>query len=294
MIYFRDMWAVIATAAMAWLTRIDNNFLNIIVNLLTILVIVIGLVDWAVRRFAGEKKKKSEEGRRLLEMVENTQKPFKTVSLLDNPVQAGESIGKFVDKISTKLKGGSTMKKFFKWVWYNKEQLFSILYSILMMALSQVAVWTDLVSSLLPELEDTSLIIVQVAICAVSVLATALTVRNVCVTYGLSSIDTIDKVLEERAKAAANNMTADQKKTLKSYITTLQSTLDSTKAELAEKEKALAVVTTLFNADSTLVADYNMKKSELNSQIEKAKAVIANVEAKIAEYKAQLSGKNAS
>ena len=292
--YFREMWAVIATAAMAWLSHVDNNALNTIVNLLTILVIIIGLIDWAVRRFGGGRKKKGTDGPQVLEMIEHTQKPFKTVRLLDNPVQAGENIGKFVDKLSKRLKGGKPMKKFFKWMWYNKEQLFSILYSVALMALSQMAIWTDLVASFLPELSPTAVTITQVAICVVSVAATALTVRNICVTYGLSSLDTINKVLSERAEAAAGKMSPDQKKTLKSYIATLQNTLTQAKADIAVAEKALAEVETLFSADPSLVANYPSRKAELSNKIAQSKAVITNVEAKIADYKAKLDGKTST
>lgn len=185
------------------------------------------------------------------------------------------------------------MKKFFKWTWYNKEQLFSIMYSVALMALSQLAIWTDAVSAFLPELSATGAVIVKASICVVSILFTALTVRNVCVTYGLSSLDTIDKVLAKKAEAAAEKLSPEQKKQFKSYIATLQATLAKEKAELVAFEKALAEIEALFNADSSLVKNYVGQKAELTGKIAQATDIIKNVEAKIAEYKAQLDGKTA-
>ena len=288
----KDMWAVIAAAAMAWLSRIDNEILNTVVNLLTITVILIGLTDWAVRKICGRKAKKQNGRSDVLGKIEGTQKPFKTVNMLDNPMGTSEAIGNFVDKISDNLKGGAKMKKFIKWVWYNKEQLFSILYSVALMALSQMAIWTGLVTAILPQLPTTAVVVIKAVICGLSLAFTALTVRNVCVTYGLSSLDTIDKVLNERAKDAANKLTPEQKKTIKSYITTLNSAATQAKNDLAAAEKALAELTTLFNADSSLVVNYSQRKTDLNRQIDNFKALIANVEKRIADYKAQLSGKN--
>lgn len=291
MSYIKEMWAVIAAAAMAWLSRIDNNTLNIIVNLLTITVILIGLIDWAVRRIRNTAKNRKPR-RPVIDIVESTQKPFKTVNMLENPMETSEKIGSFVDRISREFKGGAKMKKFFKWAWYNKEQLFSIAYSIALLALSQMAIWTDLVASLLPALSPVAVIIVKIAVCVISLAFTALTVRNVCVTYGLSSLDTIDRVLAERAEAETRKLTPEQKKTLKAYISTLQNTLNQTRAELTEAEKALAEVTALYNADNTLVANYSQRKSELTAKVARCNAVIANVESKIADYKAKLDGKN--
>lgn len=292
--FFRETWAITATAVMAWLSRINNNALETIVNLLTILVIIIGLTDWAVRRICGKrKKKKASDGRQVLEAIENTQKSFKTVSMLENPMQTGESIGNFVDKISNQFKGGThKMKKFFKWLWYNKEQLFSILYSVAIIAFSQLAIWTDLVFTIFPELTATPALIVKVTAGVLSVAFTALTVRNVCVPYGLSSLDTIDQHLAKKAEEAASKLSPERKKELKSFIATLQTQLGKARTDLAAAEKALAEITTLYNADSSLVRDYHMRKNDLDNQITRSNAVIANVEAKIADYKAQLEGKS--
>lgn len=290
--FLKEMWAVLITAAAAWLSRIDNQELSKIVNLLTILVILIGLTDWAFRRRRGAAEKKKQENRRqVLDTIEGTQQSFKTVNMLEDPMGTSEKIGNFVDKISKRI-GEGKMKKFFKWVWYNKEQLFAIAYNVALLALSQLAIWTDAVMALMPALPPAGAIAVKVIIGVLSVGFTALTVRNVCVKYGLSSLDTIDQVLAEKAAEAANKLTPEQKKTIKSYIATLQTTLDKARTDLATAEKALAEITALFNADSTLVANYSGRKAELAREIDRSNAVIANVEGKIAEYKAQLSGKN--
>lgn len=298
--YLKEMWAVIAAAVMAWLSHINNYTLDTIIKLLTILVFVIGLADWTVRRVTGKRKKKKTEGeeasggRQVLDMVESTQKPFKTVSMLENPMQSGESIGNFVDKISHQLLKGGTlkMKKFFKWLWYNKEQLFSIAYSVAIIAFTQFVIWTDLLSAIFPELAATPALVVKIIAGVFSVAFTVLTVRNVCVPYGLSSLDTIDKHLAKKAEEAASKLSPERKKELKSYISTLQATLSHAKTDLATAEKALAEITTLYNADSSLVMNFSARKKQLDDQIAQVNAVIANVETRIAEYKAELEDKN--
>lgn len=288
--FFKEYWALIAAAVGAWLTQISNETLQKIVSLLTILAITLGLLDWGARKVSGKVRKK-KPGSTILEKIEGTQKPFKTVNMLNNPVEPGEKIGNFVDKISKDFNGGTTMKKFFKWVWYNKEQLGSIAYSAAILVLSQMAIWTDLIAAFLPMLPPTGVLAVEITICVLSVAFTALTVRNVCVKYGLSSLDTIDAELAKRAQEAQNKLTAEQKKQLKQYIATLQKTLGQAKADHDKAETELAEISTLYNADNSLVPDYARKKAELTAQISRAAAVIANVETKIAAYKAQLDGK---
>jgi membrane protein implicated in regulation of membrane protease activity len=290
--FFKEQWAITVTAAMAWLSHIDNYALSVIVNLLTILVILIGLTDWIVRKIKGrteKKKQEKQERRQVLDLLENTQKPFQTVNMLDNPMGTSEKIGNLFDGILRKI-GGIKMKKFFKWLWYNKEQLFSILHNIAVILITNLLMFTDVLAGVigvcvLP-------LYVKLIVLAVSLAATVLTVRNVVSKYGLSSLDTIDKELAMRAEAKANKLTDEQKKTLKSYIATLQTTLNKAKEELTTAEKALAEITTLFNADRSLVVNYPARKAELDKTIAQSNAVIANVEAKIAEYKSQLDGKN--
>ena len=288
--FFKENWTLVAAAVGTWLSRVENETLQKIVSLLTIFAILLGLLDWGVRKIRGMARKQ-KPGSTIPEKIAGTQKPFKAVNMLDNPIEPGEKIGNFVDKISKDLNGGKNMKKFFKWIWYNKEQLGSIMYSVAILAISQLVIWADLVAVILPWLPATGATAMKVGICVLSAGFTALTVRNVCVKYGLSSIDTIDAVLAEKAQAASNKLTSEQKKALKSDIETLQQTLAKNIAELAEHEKALAEITTLFTADSSLVPDYARKKAELSAHIARFTAVIANIETKIAEYKAKLAGK---
>ena len=291
----KENWVLLVAALGAWFSRIENETLQKIFSLLSIFALVLGLLDWGFRKIRGkERKQKTEQepGGNILEKIEGTQKPFKTVNMLENPTEPGEKVGNFVDKISKELKGETNMKKFIKWVWYNKEQLFSIMYSVAIIALTQMAIWTDLAARLLPALSPVAIIIVKVVAGILSLAFTALTVRNVCVPYGLSSLDTIDKELAKRAEAAASKLTPEQKKKLKSYISTLQNTLSQAKGNLTAAEKALAEVNALYDADNSLVTNYAQRKAELTEEVARFTDVIANVESKIAEYKAQLDGKN--
>lgn len=287
----RELWAVMVATATAWLSHIDNEVLNIVVNLLTIAVILIGLADWAVRKIRGRKAEKKERGRQVLELLESTQRPFKAVNMLDNPMGASENIGNFVDKITNKT-GGKTMKNFFKWMWYNKEQLASIAFNVLVLALTNVLLFTNYFDGLFAVYAGTTTaLVIKIVAAVLGVLFTALTVRNTCVKYGLSSLETIDAVLAERAEIASHKLTPEQKKTIKSYIATLQNTLEKAKEELATAETALAEITALFNADPSLVENYAIRRAGLVKQIEHCKTVVQNIENKIAEYKAQLDGK---
>ena len=293
MSFMKDMWAIIVAAVMAWLSRIDNEVLNTVVQLLTITVILIGLTDWVIRKIRGRKAKNKTDGEDVLVKIESTQKPFKTVNMLDNPMGTSEAIGNFVDKISDNLKGGTKMKKFFKWIWYNKEQLSSIVYNVVVLALTNVLLFTSALDGFIAAYAGTTVAIaIKISAAVLGVLFTALTVRNVCVKYGLSSLTTIDSVLAERAATAAQKLPAEKKKELKTYIRTLQDAQAKAKAELADAEKALAEIVTMHNADASLVANFANRKSELDREIANGKAAIENFEKKIATYKAQLSGKN--
>ena len=291
MAFFRDLWAVILATATAWISHIDNEVLNIVVNLLTIAVILIGLADWAVRKIRGKKAEKKKHEREVLTWVESTQRPFRTVTMLDNPMGTSEMIIDFVDKMN-KPTGGKKMKKFFKWVWYNKEQLLSIAFNTVVLALTNVMIFTNSFDGFLAAYAGTPVATaIKIGAAVLGVLFTALTIRNVCVKYGLSSLATIDAVLAERAADAATKLTPEQKKQLKSYIATLETTRDQTAAALADAEKVLADMVILYNADPTLVPNYNTRKAEIDKQITHYKSTLENVDRKIGDYKAQLAGK---
>lgn len=294
MSFFKDMWAVIAAAVMAWFSRIDNNALNKVVNLLTILVITIGLLDWAIRKLNGRAKKKKEkklEKRQVLDSIENTQKPFRVVNMLDNPMETSEKIGNIFDKIIKNL-GGENMKKIFKWIWYNKEQLLSIGYNVVVIVLTNFLMWTDILNGFFEGFVGAQgILIIKVAALVLSLMFTALTVRNICVKHGVSSLTTIDAYLEEKAKIKASKLTPEQKKTLKGYINSLQSALATAKNELSTAEASLAEITALFNADNSLVRDYAARKADFEKTINYKKGVVESIESKIAEYKSQLDGK---
>lgn len=183
------------------------------------------------------------------------------------------------------------MKKFFKWLWYNKEQLGSILYNAALLALSQFAIWTDTIATVFPAMPAEVVLPVNIVVCVASVAFTALTVRNVCVKYGLSSLDTIDAVLAERAEISASKLSPEQKQVYRGYLTTLNETLTKAKKELQAIEAEFAKLTILHNADSTLVPDYNSKALTYQSKIAGSNEAIASLEGKIAQFKALLSGK---
>ena len=297
---FKNMWAIIVTSVMTWFSMIDNNVLNKVVSLLTILIFLIGLTDWTIRKIKGRANEKKQENkkqdrRQVLDLMENTQKPFRTVNMLDNPMETSEKIENLLYKVFKKIGGITKMKKFFKWIWYNKEQLISIIFLAVIIALANIMLFTnafDTISSIY--LGATMPLGVKITAVILGIALTALTVRNVCVKYGLSSLDTIKTVLAERAFAVANKLPPEQKKTLKSYIATLEDTLQKAKNERATAEKELAEIDALFNADNTLVSDYSRKKSELTETIAYKTEIIKNVESKITDYKAQLSGKNSN
>ena len=184
------------------------------------------------------------------------------------------------------------MKNFFKWLWYNKEQLLSIVFNVIAITIANILMFTGYFDGLIVSYAGTpTATALKVVAAVLGVLFTALTVRNVCVKYGLSSLDTIDKVLEERAQSAANKLTSEQKKTLKAYISALDSKLKDAQAELAKAEANLVELNALYNVDRGLVANYANKKADLEKVIAQTKTVIANVTSKITEYKAQLAGK---
>jgi hypothetical protein len=212
--------------------------------------------------------------------------------MLDAPTAAGERIGEILEYVSHEIGGKDKMKKFFKWVWYNKEQLLSITFNVIALAIANILMFTNSLNGFIAAYAGTTTaVVLKVAVAVLAVLFTALTVRNVCVKYGLSSLDTIDKELEARAQRAANRLTPEQKKTLKAYISALETKLKDAQADLATAEANLVELNALYNVDHNLVVNYNNKKTELEKAIAQAKYVINNVTTKLAEYKAQLAGK---
>lgn len=189
------------------------------------------------------------------------------------------------------------MKKVFKWLWYNKEQLGSIIYSAITLGLSNIAMWTDTFSEYINAAAELPVfaniggaMAVKVAAIVLAVGGTALSIRNTCVTYGVSSLETIDKVLAERAAKKKNKLTAEQKKMYKEMIATLKDEAAKVVEATAEATAELEKITSIHNADASLVPDYVVRKQQLERRIASNKATAANIENKMADYKAILKG----
>ena len=287
MSFLTEIWIIIASSCLSWLSRIENDALSKITNLLTILVISIGLIDWILRKFKhkSQKKRKRQE---ILSALENSQKPFRAVNMLENPMGTSEKIGTIIEKTLNFIGGKTKMKKFFKWVWYNKEQLLSILYNVVLVGLANFVMLTDALNGVLGV--EVMPLWTKISVAVVSLALTALTVRNVVVTYGLSSLTTIDNILEERAEASARKLTPEQRKQYKGYLNVLHKSLEAKKDELKKCTTELAKITALFEADSLLVPNFASTKTELESTIKSCEATIENINGKIATYKGILSG----
>ena len=287
MSFLTEIWIIIASSCLSWLSRIENDALSKITNLLTILVISIGLIDWILRKFKhkSQKKRKRQE---ILSALENSQKPFRAVNMLENPMGTSEKIGTIIEKILNFMGEKTKMKKFFKWVWYNKEQLLSILYNVVLVGLANFVMLTDALNGVLGV--EVMPLWAKISVAVVSLALTALTVRNVVVKYGLSSLTTIDNILEERAEASARKLTPEQKERYKVYLNALNKSLNDKKGELKRCTTELAEMTALFEADSLLVPDFVSTKAELENTIKSCEVSIENINGKIATYKGILSG----
>lgn len=187
------------------------------------------------------------------------------------------------------------MKKVIKWIWYNKEQLVSIIYNLAAIVITNNIMWNDTISVHVDELAQLPVfaniggdMAVKITAIVLSVAVTILTIRNVCVKYGLSSLETIDAVLAERAAKKKNKLTAAQKKEYKNLISVLQGELAQKKAELKDEETQLAKITEIYKADNHLVNDFVMKRQQYEKKIATNKANITSIEGKITEYKAIL------
>lgn len=286
-----------------------------IVNLLTIAVLIIGLLDYMVRRLIRnrhEKKQKQNaetsdnefeigleaELQAMLEPPETTeqdpnndnvihaitktQKSFRTLELLENPTSAGEHLGAALCTVASEVKG-MKFKNFFKWLWYNKEQMGSILFNALVLVASQYLIWTKQITDIF-HVQGRALIAVEIVIGVVAVLGTALTIRNTCVKYGLSSLATVDEVLAKRAEEAAKRLTPEQKKTIKANIDILTEKLNTFRAELDEKTAAYEKIKCLHDADTSLVENYEAETAQYNKVKLSLEKVIATLETKIKEY----------
>ena len=189
------------------------------------------------------------------------------------------------------------MKKVFKWIWYNKEQLGSIIYSAITLGLSNVVMWTDTFSEYIDAAAQLPVfaniggaMAVKVAAIVLAVGGTALSIRNTCVTYGVSSLETIDKVLAERSAQKKNKLTAEQKKKYKEMVATLKEELAKIHEAEATTTAELEKIISVHSADASLVPDYVVKKQTLERKIASQKATATNIENRIADYKAILKG----
>lgn len=152
-----------------------------------------------------------------------------------------------------------------------------------MLVASQYLIWTKQITDIF-HLQGKALIIVEVIIGAIALLGTILTIRNTCVKYGLSSLDTIDKVLNERAEEAAKALTPEQKKLIKTNIAVLTDKLTTLKRELQEKTANYEKLKCLHDADASLVENYEVETASYNKMKLSLDKAIATLETKIKEY----------
>lgn len=298
--FLRELWMLFVSAVLSWFEVLDNDTLNKVVNLLTIFILSVGFIDWVFRRATRKNREKQKERQEkderkdFLTTVESTQKPFKAVKMLEDPMAPGETLGNVLEQ-TTIILGGKKMKKVFKWIWYNKEQLLSIAYQVVLLALANIVLFTDTFNALITFYLGVPLPLwVKIVAVVLALVLTALSVRNVVVKYGLSSLDTIDAVLKEKAEAKANKLSPEQKKIYKGYISALTDTLSKAKKDLQVVEQEFTKLTVLYNADNSLVADYTTKTLTYQKKIASDKENIVNLETKIAHFKALLSGQTVS
>ena len=304
-------WALAMGVFFQFLGAISNDILSKLVNLLTIAVLMIGLLDYLIRRLIKSKREKKQSVESLMDdeleldiedeppalsepsetnptndnvihAITKTQKSFRTLELLENPTSAGEHLGAALCTVASEVKG-MKFKNFFKWLWYNKEQMGSILFNALVLIASQYLIWTKQITDIF-HVEGRALLVLEIVIGVVAVLGTALTIRNTCVKYGLSSLATIDNVLAERAEEAAKQLTPEQRKTIKANIGVLSEKLNTFKNELAEKTAAYEKIKCLHDADASLVEGYEAETAQYNKLKLSLEKVIATLETKIKEY----------
>jgi hypothetical protein len=286
--FLAEIWAVIVSAALTWFERLDNASLDKIVSLLTILVISIGLADWTFRKFRNRAEKKEKRRNDIISAIEGIPKPFKAVDMLENPMGTGEKIGSTIEKITERFKQ-MKIKKFFKWIWYNKEQLGAILYNVAAIALANFVMFTDSLNGIFGIAEIP--LWAKIAVCVVSVLFTTLTVRDVVCKYGLSSLDTINEHLAHKAIQKENKLTSEQKAQYKSYIEILKKEITTAKTSLDTLKAELANLVERYNADASLVPNFANIKSELEAKIRTEQLSYDKINAKFNTYKDILSGK---
>lgn len=288
MSFLAEIWAVIVSTALAWFEHLDNASLDKIASLLTILVISIGLVDWILRKARNRDKKKSKRQNNIFSAIEGVSRPFKAVDMLEDPMATGERIGSTIEKITerfTQMK----IKKFFKWLWYNKEQLGAIIYNVIAIAIANFVMFTDSLNGIFGIAEIP--LWAKISVCVVSVLFTALTVRDVVCKYGLSSLGTINEHLAKKAEEKANKLTKEQKAQYKSYIDILKKELATAKTSLDALKAELAKLVERHNADASLVPNFATIKAELEAKIKTEQVAFDNINAKFNNYKGILSGK---
>ena len=122
-----ETWALAVGVFLQFFSYFNNEVLTKIVNLLTIAVLVIGLLDYFIRRLIRRrsKNKSSEEQedkkpQKTIDTIKKTQKSFRTLELLENPLSAGKKLGAVIYHTALEVKH-MKIKNFFKWLWYNKE-----------------------------------------------------------------------------------------------------------------------------------------------------------------------------
>lgn len=121
-----ETWALAVGVFLQFFSYFNNEILTKIVNLLTIAVLVIGLLDYFIRRLTKRKSKNTssepedKKQKKTIDTIKKTQKSFRTLELLENPLSAGKKLGAVIYHTALEVKK-MKIKNFFKWLWYNKE-----------------------------------------------------------------------------------------------------------------------------------------------------------------------------
>ena len=300
-----DTWALSVGVVLQFFTAINNEILSGIINILTITVLLVGLIDYFVRKIRRRRKdeencedeevsattkkakeKRKEKARIFTKTVRKAHKSFRTLDLLEKPESAGNHLGDTIYHVALEVKRMEKMKKFFKWVWYNKEQLGSIAFSAIVYAVTIYLTCMGELSGLLwSRMGDnlTKIYIVKGVVMGVAALLTILTIRNTCVKYGLSSLGTIDRVLAEKAEAAAQKLSPEAKKLIKQNLAVLNNQLRTLKARLSEISGEYNKIKCLHDTVASLVPDYATKAAAYEKESASLTEQITTLEAKIKE-----------
>ena len=279
-----NLWVGLLVAiGVAWYNGYDKSKMDNFSSFLILLVTIVGFLSFL-------KTLTTTKSKELMESNTTSQKTrVSYIEVASNPYKQGQNLAKDIAttiEILREKKAMNKVKKFFKWLYFNKCTITNIVVSIACVAfVNFMSLWGYLDRY---QIFQTNPVLFKVIIGVGGVLWTALSVFCSINKLGAENLSEIDARLQAKANEKLSRLTPEQRKLVKENIKNLQEQLNKLKVESDGAMKKVQSFTVLKSIEGFDVSNQVESYEKACAIVSNNSSLITKLENEIAILKGKL------